>query len=208
MLRQYLIKFKNWYEYRDSREKLLFVLLAWAFFYAFFYYTLFRSIEIKSTLYLAQIKEAKEKIVNWNQQISRLNSMATNPNFKKWAAQRKAMQILQDQYKAILKSTNVTQWQAITKTILMPQKNITIEQIKNLPENVYNPSNASGLTSKVYQQQLVLVITSNYMDTINYLIKLENTLPSLHFDTMRYEVTNYPLAKVSLEFSLFYEKTS
>ena len=97
-------------------------------------------------------------------------------------------------------------WQDIIKTILHSENNVTLDQIKNSPETEFQPTNIDGKGSQIYQQQLLLVIYSNYFDTISYLKKMESALPNIHWNSLKYEVTEYPVARVEMEFSMLYEK--
>jgi MSHA biogenesis protein MshJ len=202
----YIQSIRSFYDTLKLREQLLALLLVWAFLYAIFAYILYRPIDADISILQADIKTLNEQQVNWNNQIDMLKKISKTPLYDKWIKQHKAFQKLQSQYKLLLQNSSSKQWQEFIKTILRSQNNITLEQIKDFPEAVYNPTNTPNLVEQIYQQHLTLIINSNYFDTIAYIKELEKSLPNILWDTLTYQVTQYPIGKVELGFSILYEK--
>lgn len=205
-MNEYLLKFKAWYEQRQMREKLLVLALGWAFMYGIFSLFLFRPLDAKKAFLEADIKEINNQIQSWQIQIDAINKIPNTPLYKEWAKHRHSLQSLQDQYKFFLQNSPIQQWEGVIKTILESQPNVRINEIKNIPESIYNAASL-GTTIKMYQQQLIVDVNSDFYDTITYLQRLEKLLPNIHWDSLNYEVVQYPMAKVEMEFSLIYEKS-
>jgi len=206
MMRQQIATFKIWYEARPMREKLLVLGLLCAIIYAFFSYLLFSPLDKEAITLANNLKTAQHQIKNWQIQINALEKIATTPLYKKWLTQRKLFDHIQGKYKDILQASPTTHWQDIIKTMLNSQKNITLIQIKNSPETLYNPPGLPQGSTKIYEQRLTLAIYSNYLDTLHYIQTLEEELPNMHWSTLNYTVAQYPVAKIEMEFSIFYEK--
>lgn len=206
-MNNYIRKTRRWFEERNTRERILVFIAMWALLYAFFYFLFYRTTDKRVALLQTEIKGLNDQIKAWEIQIETLKKIANSPLYKEWVAQKKSFQNLQGQYEVLLKSSPTQQLEEAVKKILHSQANITLLQIKNFPETSYNPVHLPSTNlSKIYQQKLLLVVSSNYFDTINYLERLENMLPNIHWDTMNYQVDQYPLAKVEVEFSIFYAK--
>lgn len=207
-MNKYILKFRSWYEQCQTRERLLVIVLCWAILYGFFSVFFFKSLEYKQTLLVAQVKQSQSQLDNWKTQIDALNKISESPLYKQWLSQHKLFQRLEAQYKYLLNTSSSKQWQDVIKTILRSQNNITLVQIKNSPETLYNQANVGEGAVKIYQQQLLLVINANFFDTVSYIQQLEEILPNIHWIKLDYQVTQYPMAKIEMEFSILYEKTS
>jgi hypothetical protein len=203
----YLLAFKKWYELRQSREKLLVVALGWALIYSVFSLLLFRPLNGRYTQLTAEAKVTATQLQNLNTQIETINKIPGTPLYKEWVKHQKTLQSLQGQFKYLQQSYASKEWDDSIRTILTTHENVTIVEIKNLPETPYNSPLVTGLSKKIYQQKMLVTVNSNFNDTVDYLIELEKFLPNVHWDSLTYEVTNYPLAKVQMEFSILYEKT-
>ncbi len=197
---------KIWYSERDVREKLLVLALGAALIYAFLSIFLLNPLAEKKKLLLTQMEAADLQIKNWVLQIDALKKIPHTPLYKEWITQSNKLNILKSEYQHYLKEAPTKQWDNVIKTILATHHNITLVEIKNSPETLYKSSVST--TNKIYQQHLSMTIYSNYFDTISYLQHLEQTLPHIHWEKLSYEVAQYPIAKVQLEFSIIYDKTS
>lgn len=197
---------KVWYGERDIREKLLVLGLGIALIYALFSLFLLNPLAEKKNLLTTQMEAANLQIKNWQLQIETLKKIPNTPLYKEWITQSNKLNILKSEYQLYLKESPTKQWENVIKTILATHHNITLVEIKNSPETLYKSNTTS--TNKIYQQHLSLTIYSNYFDTISYLQHLEQTLPHIHWEKLTYEVAQYPIAKVQLEFSIIYDKTS
>lgn len=202
----YIIQFRKWYENRITRERVLLLILSWAILYFLFHHLIFKPINARQAALQADIKALDTQIDTWNMQLEELNKLSQSPLYKQWIIHRRSFVNLQHQYQYLMKTPAAKQWQDVIKTILLTQSNITLAQIKNFPEAAYNPTNLPSSLSNIYQQKLLMVFYSNYFDTLNYIKKLESALPTVHWDTLRYQVAQYPVANVEMEFSILYEK--
>lgn len=198
------IQFKEWYNTCKTRERILIIFLGWAVLYIFFYFFLFKSLDQEADLLNADIRNIHHQIKSWDVQIDALNKLSTTPAYKEWLVENESLHKLRKQYKQFLTTSATNQWQDVIKQILSHYPNIKLEQIKNMPELLYQPENIND--TNIYQQTLILTFDSNYIDTFNYIQQLESALPQVHWDTLSYEVTQYPLAKIEMEISIFYDK--
>lgn len=205
-MKRQINKFRIWFEQRNLREKFFVLALSWAVLYAIFSLFLFIPLEKNKKTLMGSIKTNRDQILNWELQLDALNKISQTPLYKEWSVHNKNFQYLRGEYKSLLAKPSSQNWQDIIKTILHSKNNVTLDQIKNFPETEFQPANIDGKGSKIYQQQLLLVIYSNYFDTISYLKKMESTLPNIHWNSLKYEVTEYPVGKVEMEFSMLYEK--
>lgn len=207
-MNHYVMLFKSWFEQRNFRERMLALTMSWAIVYAFFSLFLFKPLDSNTQVLVNDIAAAKNQINNWNTQIDALSKIATSPLYKEWLNQHRSFKDLEGQYVFLKNTSSTKQWGDVIKTILQSQNNITLEQVKNFPETVYNPLHLPNMGIKIYQQQLLVVVFSNYFDTLNYLKRLEEVLPNIRWDGIHYQVMQYPVAKVEMEFSILYEKES
>lgn len=205
-MNKYFTAFMQWYDSRNMREKLLTLALACAFVYAIFSLTLFQPLDAKLKIVRTDITEMRSQIDNWKVQTDAIKKIPQSPLYKEWLAQSQSLHQLQAQYKALLHTPPTKQWQDIIATLLQSQSNISLVQIKNFPEADYNLTTVGKIKTKIFQQKLSIIVYGNYFDTVQFLERLEKTLPSLHWDSLKYEVAQYPIAKVEMEFSIIYEK--
>lgn len=206
MIKSQLLFVKKWYEERGTRERLLLFLLSWSFLYAVFSLFLLTPLENQRKALHEQTNLIRNQINTWNKQIEDLNQLAQSSVYKQWTTQRLALQRLRQQYNYLVQNNSASQWREMITAILNLQSNITIAQLRDFPETPYNPNNMPSIKPNIYQRKIALTIYSNYVDTITYLEHLEKLLPNIHWDSLNYEVAQYPLAKVDLEFSILYEK--
>ena len=205
-MNKHLVNFKYWYESRPLREKLLVILLGWTFFYALYSLILLNPVQNKENILSKEIKTIQEQIQTTQIQIDALHQIPNTPLYKSWLSHQEAMQKLQNKYKVILQEAPSTQWQAFLNVILEPQNNITLVEVKNFPETIYNPIITPESTNKIYQQKLQVTIYSNYIDAVSYMQYLEKRLPNIHWDQLSYQVVKYPVGKIQMGFSIYYEK--
>lgn len=205
-MNEYIIKFKEWYEQRNTRERLFALAFSLAIIYGLFSLILFRPVEHESESLRADIKKYQNDIANWNSQLDALDKLAKSPMYHEWVKQTQSFKNLRGQYKDLIESSTSNRWQEVIKALLQSQSNIKLINLKNLPETLY--TQAGQTTSlKIYQQQFsVGIYGSNYFDVLNYVQKLEQTFPNVYWNKLDYEVMQYPLAKVEMEFSILYEK--
>lgn len=202
----YLFRFKKWYDYRSTRERLFILGLCFAFMYAGFYFFIYSSIENRQMSILSQIRKINDNNKSWSMQIEAIKKISDSPLYQKWLSQQQQSINIRGKYQSLLKTFSLNQWQNIIKTVLQPQPNIRLVEIKNFPETAHTPLMLEGEKKKIYQRTLLLVVYSNFFDTLNYMNKLETAFPNIHWTSLNYEVLQYPVAKVEMELSVFYEK--
>ena len=205
-MNNYFLKLKNWFEPRSTREKWFIVFLNFLILYLLFDNLFFKNISQKEQLLTKHINENQYKINAWQMQIDTINSMIESDLYHKWLAQQRAFSHLKGKYKLIMQIPPNKQWLDVVRTLLQKQKNITLVQIKNFPETAYQEEQELQ-QGKLFQQRLAVIFYSNYLDTLNYLKELELALASIRWDNFSYKVSQYPNAKVELEFSILYEKS-
>lgn len=203
---KYLLQYKTWFEGRNLREKLLVFALSWAIIYAIFSIFLFRSIDVASEKNAKDLKTTEDQIKNWQNQLKFLADIPNTPLYKEWIVEHKNYQSLKDKYKNLLETPSDSKWDDIIKTVLNKYPNITIEKIENKPETAYITSKIQSEPDSIFQQQMLVAVLGDFNDIVSYLTSLEAAMPTIHWDTLNYTVTEYPIARVQMEFSILYEK--
>jgi len=204
---KYLTNYRVWYQGRNLREKLLVITLSWALIYAIFSILFFHSIDAASEQNTKDLKTTNDQIKNWQTQLKFLADIPKTALYKEWVSEHNNYQALKDKYKNLLGKPGSNKWDDIIKTILSNYPNITIEKIENLPESAYETGKIQSTPDSIYQQQMRLSVLGNFQDIVAYLSSLEAAMPTIHWDTLNYTVTTYPIARVEMEFSILYEKT-
>ncbi len=202
-----LQQFKTWFEKRSLREKLWVTGLSFAIIYALFSLILFRPIDNRHAELTQQLKTASDNVKNWQTQLQYLTEIPKTNSYKEWVKEHNNYLLLKDKYKNLLGKSGPEKWDEIIKTVLSEYPNIAIEKIENKPETLYETSKIQSKPDTIYQQQMRVTVKGDFNDIVSYLISLENALPSIHWDTLTYTVTDYPLAQVEMEFSIIYEKS-
>lgn len=200
-------QFKVWFENRSLREKLWVTGLSFAIIYALFSLILFRPVDNRYSELSQQLKTASDQAKNWQTQLQYLTEIPKTNAYKEWVKEHDNYLALKDKYKNLIGKAGSEKWDEIIKTILSEYPNIVIEKIENKPETIYQASKVQSQPESLYQQQMRVTVKGDYNDIVNYLISLEKALPSIHWDTLDYTVTEYPLAEVGMEFSIIYDKT-
>src|SRR3990167_9051998 len=154
-MRQYILLFKQWYELRSDRERILVLLLMWALLYVIFNFGLFRGLDKREEVLKLDIKLLSDQAGGWKQQVAAINQLSREPRYQQWLKQRQLFSHLKGKSLSLLQLPISQQWQ-------------------------------------------------NFFDTVNYLQYLEGVLPNVRWNSFSYQVTQYPIAKVELEFSIFY----
>lgn len=204
-MKEYILKLRFWYEQRDLRERLLILVLSWAILYFFYYYAISSRIDYQRVFYKAEITQKDKEIQSLQIQIASIAKLKNSKLYKDWLASQNQQKDIDSASALILRVPPDKQWQRVSRVLLQSQPGIGLVEIKNMPEKEYNPINVKSKT-KYYAQSLLLTVQSDYASFLNYSNYLENQLPMLHWDKLHYTVTNYPLAKIDMEFSILYEK--
>ncbi len=205
-MNKYINQFKEWFEKRELREKILVTGLSWALIYAIFALILFSPLDQKSAELSRNIKKANDDIVLWEAQMKYLRDIPSSPLYKEWLARHKTYEALKDKYKNILGKSATEKWGDIIKAVLSNYPNIAIESIENSPESLFEGNSTDTKSDDIYKRQAKVSALGNYKDVYGYLNYLETTVPNIHWDSLSYKVTEYPEAKVEMEFSILYEK--
>ena len=201
--------FKNWFEQRTTRERILIYLLSVAAIYAFFYLLFYRSLDYQTEELIKQNRELKNQAINWQKQINVILQISRTSLYKEWLLQKEAFEKIQKGYRNTIGLAKNEPWEDVFKTILRSYPNVKLLQVRNLPEAVFNfPGLKENFSQELYHQILIFVVESDYVDTIHYLQQLEKSLPNIRWNSMDYQVMQYPIAKVEMEFSVLYDKNS
>ena len=205
-MNKYLQKFKEWFATRNLREKFFVCILSWSLLYAIFSLILFRPVELKTNQLADDLKKTNNQIDSWKLQLKYLKDIPSTPLYKEWVVRHSNYEALKEKYKNLLGDPNDKKWETILKTVLSDYPNITIGAIHHEPEAAYQTSKIKSEPESIYQQQLRLTVTGDFQNIVGYLLYLEKTLPNIHWNTLTYEVKDYPMAEVQMEFSILYEK--
>jgi hypothetical protein len=205
-MKEWAVWFKKWYEKSNNQYKVLVILIGWFFIYLLFSLVFFKGQADQRLILTTQINELNHQVATWENQVKILKELPKSPYYKKWQEQRKELQSLQGRYQTLLKNSSSKQWEEVTDHLLKTEKNLKVIKIKNLPETVYTPPQPLKINTKIYQQKLIFSLAGDYTDTVAYLNHLEADLPNIRWNNLNYQVTNYPNAKIDMEFSILYEK--
>jgi hypothetical protein len=205
-MNKHILIFKKWYEQRTTREKIWILTFNWALLYAIFYFSFFRSLDAESLSLSIDIKKAQDQIKSWDIQISALKKIAESPLYQQWLNQKQKLESLEKKYHVLLKTNSSYKGQDILKDMLNIKSNtINLIQAVDFPETDYEFSkNPEG--SHMYQKKFRIVIDSNFFDAVNYMQELERFKSNIQWSSLDYHVVQYPIAKIEMEFSIFYEK--
>jgi MSHA biogenesis protein MshJ len=203
-----LIKLDRWYRLRNTRERIFIMLLGCAFIYAIFYFILFRTVEYKRELLRAEIHIKENQISSWSLQINAVKKIASSPLYQKWKTHEEKLKALHKKYENFILPPTSTYWQNAIKTVLSNQKTITTDEIKYFPATLFSNLSLTKTKTQVFEQKVHVTVYGNYFDTIDYLKNLEKALPIAQWESLNYQVAQYPTAKVEVEFSILYEQTS
>ena len=199
-------RLKVWYEQLSLRERALFMLLTWALIYSLFSLILFRPIDSLRTGYFNQIIRAKSDLDSLKLQTEAIDKIASSPLYAEWQKQQAHYQKMQNQYKSLISNFSKNNWHEVIKSVMENHPNVTLAHIDNSDEKLFSPISMSDSGTSIYQQDVTLILYGDYFNTINYLKHIEQVLPNVHWDTLSYEVVSYPNAKITMEFSVFYDK--
>ena len=99
----------------------------------------------------------------------------------------------------------------VLRSMLQQQKNLKLISLKNMPVAPFNPPNEAGEVNGkeqgakeheagLYRHSMELVMDGKYFDVLEYLTRLES-LKGFSWETMNYEVLDYPKARVTIKIS-------
>lgn len=205
MINAYIEQYREWFNAREKREKVLVFIASWAVIYALFTLLLFNPIGEKNDELRKEVTTTSNEIKKTEDQLKFLNEIPNTPIYKDWVKQNQQYQSLKKEYAALLTTSTKERWEEIIRTILASHPNINMVSISQLPETTYASANAKA-NDHIYEQQMRLIISGNFVDIVAYLQALEKALINIHWNSLDYKVTEYPNADVTMEFSILYEK--
>lgn len=203
---KYLLQYKTWFQERNLREKILVIVLSWAIIYAIFALLLIYPVDVAIEKNTKDLKASTDAVENWKNQLKFLADIPKTELYKEWVIEQKNHESLKDKYKDLLGHPGEDRWDSIIKTVLNKYPNIIMEKIENGPEKAYTTSKIKTDSDSILQQQMRVSVLGNFQDIVGYLTALEAAMPTIHWDTLDYTVTEYPIAHVQMEFSILYEK--
>jgi hypothetical protein len=201
-----ILRYKTWFETRNLRERLLVCGLSWALIYAMFSVFAFNSLDKEAAELKTKMKKTNDEIVSSQTQLKYLHEIPSSPVYKDWVKSQANFQSLKDKYKNLLGKSVSEKWDEIIKAVLNNYPNILIEHIQNSPETQFQGLTIDTGSVSVYQQKAQVTALGNFQDIYSYLVYLEKAMPNIHWDRFSYKVTEYPQARIEMEFSVLYEK--
>jgi MSHA biogenesis protein MshJ len=201
---------QQWFKQRTGRERILILLAGLAVIYAFWYFLLSRPLHTSQ-------RELDKKIVGMQAQISTfkqqtdfiLNTANKNSYYQKLQEQKKAAgqaQGLQQKLETV-KSVVIPyeSLSKVTKDVLNQQEGIHLISLKKLDMTPWAPPGIENIEAlskyaKIYKQSFEINFHSGYFSTIRYLSRLEKLPWRLYWDSLEYNVDNYPEAQVVIRF--------
>lgn len=200
-------QFYNFYDQRNFREKILLVLLSFAFWYFVYQLAIISWIDNVNLKKSKEYSALSDKINVTNRQIELLKQALTSSSYKQWINQEKVLSDIQEKYHQYVTAYSPTDSQAIIKLLLNSRDNLNILEIKSEPSKPYEFSGKIKNITKLYQKPYITSLLVNYREFYPYMQRIETVLKSVAWNRLSYEVTQYPIAKVEVEFSILYEKT-
>lgn len=94
------------------------------------------------------------------------------------------------------------------RDMLKQQGNLKLLQLETLPASPFGESKQQGQQAvRVYQHALKLTLQGDYFSTLAYLKSLENLPWRIHWDSIDYQVKEYPQAETRIQvYTLSFEK--
>jgi len=99
----------------------------------------------------------------------------------------------------------------VLRSMLQQQENLKLISLKNMPVAPFNPPNETGDDNRgeqgakeqeagLYRHSMELVMDGKYFDVLEYIKRIES-LKGFSWETMNYEVLDYPKARVTIKIS-------
>ena len=168
------IKFlKSSYIKLADREKFSIMILSWAMIYVIFHFTLFSYYGNEEAQLQSEIKVIDQELSRLTLEVDTIKKISNSPVYKEWISQQKIFVKLKGKYISLLQFSHVKQLQDIIKTLLQAHVNVIVKQIKNEADITYSPGDLKNVSIKLQKLPFLVIVQSNYFDTISYLQKLE-----------------------------------
>lgn len=158
-----------------------------------------------------QIQVIQKKMTEIQQQSDAIIGVMTNANLAQTVAAGKqltgkSLELKQQLQKKAPFFVTEADLAKFTKDILSEQNNISSANIKNFPEEPWIPSSGIDTSSlpaalsKIYKHDFQIEFKSTYLNTMNYLSRLEALPWHIYWESLDYHVETYPDAQVTLKF--------
>lgn len=197
-----LAKIYKWLEAKSVRELAILLLITLLVIYLFWYSLLAGSLWEKQTA-------VKIKVNNLEQTVSELQTKVTALTID--AAKPVDASVLQqhEQLKQQLNNINQTlagykqqvvapeQMVHALKAMLVASDNLTLIRMVNLPVEAIN-ENATN-HERLFKHTFDIELRGDYFSTLAYMQKLEALPWRLYWDTLDYQVVNYPQATIKIQ---------
>lgn len=89
----------------------------------------------------------------------------------------------------------------VVREVLEQSNELRIERIDYLPPEVFDPGTRRRSSPGIFRHTVELTLEGSYFDLLEYLQGLEALPWRLHWDTLNYEVTHYPVGDIELTVS-------
>jgi MSHA biogenesis protein MshJ len=141
-----------------------------------------------------QIHALQGQIENLSEAIKNDSTVTLERKLKEAVAKNISLKDKINQH--ILSIENSGNMITVLKSLVSQEDNIKLERIESLEDK---PVFSEKSEIYLYNKGIKLEIEGEYLATINFLEKLEKSDIKILWDSLTYEVTRYPLAKVSIE---------
>ena len=210
-MKKLFIKFLNWLDKREPRERWMFFGIGFVLIYCINNLFILSPIKRKENRMVAEISGLEEQETKIQEQIETARETLEDQKLIELATKHKS---LNEQMKALTKRLmgqkpkvyTAEELEKLTKDILrQPDNNFTLVSFKELPVQEWPPKQISNKNvlhditgGKIYQHGIEIEIYSDYFSTINFVKKIEELPQHIYWDSLEYKVTDYPKAKVKI----------
>ncbi len=196
----------HWYQALQARERVLVVAAACGVIIALWDFLLLRPLEADIRAQEASLVASQEALQSADAEQAMLNTeRMTNPN-----------QALQERINAVREQTRGLGEQLVNssdawiapgymvralQTILTERPGVRLISLESLPPRqlgLEQPAGAQPAGEEIYEHSVELTLEADYFSLLAYLEALEASRWRFIWDRLAYEVTGYPLARITL----------
>ncbi len=210
-------KLDAWLETRSLKERIFMLMIGFILIY-FFIHAIFGGHSSQDQKQIeAQIQVLKKNITLLQEQSDLILKAVTNREFTGSLQQQKKLtaeseKIQQKMSKAGPLIMNENDISNLTHDIFNAQGNVIVGDIKNLPDEEWAPSGIDSASipaslKNVHRRVFQMDFNSDYLNTINFLKRLEKLPWHIYWESMSYTVSQYPDAAISIKFYVLSKKT-
>jgi MSHA biogenesis protein MshJ len=162
-------------------------------------------------------KSLKQELVNLNSQIDSQRETATllenSGNVDPDAENRSKLAELKNQYSRLQEQVMLGDKKFVPPKLmakalsdmLKQNRQLTLIKLESLPPTTLLA--AKQQHQPIYKHGLAITFTGSYSDTVNYLVALEALPWAIVWESLDYQVKDYPLAEITIRaFTLSFEK--